>query len=697
MLAVLLVVAYVAAGYVWIHEQPAFVQRLLTLGFVVLATTTFLLATRPADMSGEMAMRMRYSQQTDFGKQLRAMRAQQHRTMKIPGLGEVGVRFMGAVGVFVVSGVWWLTPWAPVTVKPPILDDLTIPLGEDLVAAMLVLPNDHVAVVQPPVLPPRLRKLAKLIRDDASPYWLGIRAMLQGDFESARPLLASSLQTHDVDELQVRVTSAQLEMYAARFPDAIIQYDGALKLKPDQPMVLCQMAVARIQAGQFDKAIRTLDAAEKSCREKPGESQRALASCRHLRSLLAAARCKDFDEAIKLIEEGRQTAKKALGEEDLLVAANLNNQAALYVVRANFSGAQELFNFAQTIWTKTLGPQDPHDAAVRGNLALLNCAMGRYDKAEELLDQIESLPPEVLPADHPARIATLNLRGQLEHARGNYDRAQASSEAALGVAEKSLEPEHPCTAAVASDLADIYADEARHAKAYQYGFRGVSLARKLWGPEHPFLACDMNSLATICILREADAEADALCRQAQQVAERSYGKKHPSLAAVLRTRAKLETKDRPRNARKSLERAREIYEAVYGKEHPEVAITLGELAVLESGEPGIEMITRAIEMAEKFLGNEHPEVARLLCGMAAIYVQQEKYADAKTCLDRALAIERKKLFGNHPDLAATLDARANVIAKISSDDPEAAKDRAEAAGILAKHREEDRIETGKAP
>ena len=150
-LAFVLLAAYVAAGYCWLHEQPAFVQRLLALGFVALATTTFLLATRPADLSSEMAMRMRHSQQTDFGRQLRAMRAQQHRTVKIPGLGEVGIRFLGGVCVFLGSAGWWLTPWAPVTVKPPILDDLTIPLGEDLVAAMLVLPNDHVVIVQPPV------------------------------------------------------------------------------------------------------------------------------------------------------------------------------------------------------------------------------------------------------------------------------------------------------------------------------------------------------------------------------------------------------------------------------------------------------------------------------------------------------------------------------------------------------------------
>ena len=266
-----------------------------------------------------------------------------------------------------------------------------------------------------------------------------------------------------------------------------------------------------------------------------------------------------------------------------------------------------------------------------------------------------------------------------------------------GSQKKGSSPSNPFTAAVASDLAAIYADQAKHAKAYQYGFRGVSLARRLWGPEHPFLAFDSNALATICILQQNDSEADVLCRQAQQVAERSYGKKHPSLAAVLRTRAKLEVKDRPRNARRSLERAREIYEAVYGKEHPELAITLGELASVEGGEPGIEMDTRAIEMAEKLLGSDHPEVARLLYGMGLLYVQQEKFADAKPFLDRALAIQRKKLSGNHPDLAATLDACATVLAKTSPDDPEIAKDRAEAAGILAKHREEDRVETNKSP
>ena len=693
----ILLVAYVIVAYRFLHEQPMFLRLVLALGFIALAVTTYLLATRSTDLSEELALRLKEAEPAEFARQIRAIRARQHRKVRIPGLGEVPLRPVGAICVLVVSAIWWLTPWAPVVLKPPVLGDLTIPLGEDLVAAMLALPDDHVAVVQPPILPPHLGKNAKLIRDDASPYPLALRAMVQADFDNARIQLARALDVHDGDETQVRVTCAQVEMYAARFPEAIARYESVLKLKADQPMLWCQSAAARIQAGQFDRAEQDLKKAADVCREKPGESDRALPACQHLRSLLAVFRCKDFDEAVKRIEECRQTCKKAMGEQRSLMAAGDNNQAALYLLQANYSGAQELFGSAQTTWSEALGPQDPHVAAVEGNLAALSFAQGQYAKAREWLGPADSIPQELLPGDHPARIARLTLRAMIERAEGHYDRAQAAAEEALAIAEKGLDIDHPWSAAVADDLALIYADRARVAKAYRYGFRAVSLAKRLWGPEHPFLAQELSGLAAICTLQESYPEADTLCREAETVAQRAYGKKHLSVAAALATRGRLEiAKDSAGRAKKPLGRACDLYEAVFPKGHPDLARTLGDLASLDNTtatyQEGIDTYQRALDMAGSFFGAEHPEIARLLCGMAVLRSRQEKYADAKDLLDRALAIQRKMLPASHPDLAATLEAYAAVLAKMAPDDPEAARKHAEAQGILTKHREEDRAD-----
>jgi hypothetical protein len=102
------------------------------------------------------------------------------------------------------------------------------------------------------------------------------------------------------------------------------------------------------------------------------------------------------------------------------------------------------------------------------------------------------------------------------------------------------------------------------------------------------------------------------------------------------------------------------------------------------------MYAQVIDIMEKSAGPEHPLIARLLGGMAALEIEQEKFDDAQQGLDRALDIQRKMLAPNHPDLAATLKVYARLLTKRTPPDPDgAAKVQAQAEEILARHRQED--------
>jgi tetratricopeptide (TPR) repeat protein len=708
--AAVLLVAYVAAAYIAVpllaksRYIPAAAQRALALGFAALAVTTFLLATPPKEVPPEMLDRLREAKHGEFAKQFRALRAQQNRRIRIPGVGDVSLRTLGAAAVVVISGGWWLTPWAPVLAKSPTIGDLSVPLGEDLVAAILVLPDECQAVVEPPVLPPELRAQASIVRDDAKPYQLALRALVRGDYAEAQAQLGRSLQAHDAEEFQVQLTLAQAAMYAGRFGEAITAYQAATGLKADQPLVWCQLAAAQIHAGQFALADRPLERAARLCHDQPEATRRVAAACEHLRGLLAVTRAKDFDDAVRQIDESRAECTNAVGEEDFLVAANWNNQAVLHVLRAEYPEAKELFTHAKDIWSDRSGPQEPHVAAVLANQAAMACAQAQYADAEKLLDRAESLAAEMLPAEHPARIAAMNLRAVLQRARGEYWRAQATAESALRISEKNLPADHPCATAVVETLAAVYADRGRYAKAYPCSLRGVSETSHLWGPDHPFLAAAMNRQAEVSLLMKSYSEAESSCREALRLAQRAFGKQHPIVAAVLTTRGRLAyAQGRTAAAKDSLRRACDIWLAVF-HEHPDLAEAQAELASVEAEKPdglavAAEDYARAMEMLEKFLGEQHPRVARLLAGQAVIDLNLEKIAEAKSCLDRALAIQeaavRDKVLVEHPpDLAATLDVYATLLRKIKPPDRgRAAEMEARARDILAKHAEEDRPET----
>jgi Flp pilus assembly protein TadD len=648
---------YPVALHYLLSEAPAVGQRLLAIGFAVLAVTTYVLLTEPKGLFERIFQLLRRGRRGGSERYLAGRRIPRQRMIPIPGLGDISLRLTGGAAVLLIAGGWWLTPWTPVRVRPPALGDVTGMLAEDLVAAMLVLPNDHTAVVQPPQVPPRLRSQTRWIREDAA-YPLAMRCLAAEDFAGARSHLARAAEMQELESLPLQVLGAQVEMYAARFPDAARAYNEALKQKSDDPMLWCQLAVAYIQAGEFDSARQPVEAAVRLCRAKGDQAQREMAACRHLQGLLAMARCKDFDQAVQLIEDARESCKKAMGEDHVLVAANLNNQAVLYVLRANYPGARELLDFSLAIGTKSRGAGDPHVTAVRCNLALLSYCQGQYAKAAELLGQAAPRAAEAAPQNHPARLAALNLQAVLSRARGRpatdeSDPALAALKEAQVIFQKTLEPEHPLAAVLADSLADVYADHAQHAKALQQALDADRITRRVWGPEHPFMAEQLNHLSAIRTLQQDYAEADALCQKAQKIAERAFGKRHPAVADVLATRGRLEiAQDRPRNAAKPLGRARDIYEMVYGKEHPAVARTLGD--------------------------------------MATVAIEQEKFAEAKECLDRAWEIQGKMLVPDHPDLAATLTIYAVMFDKMTPADPgRAAEVRAQAAEILAKHRRDD--------
>ena len=709
LLAVAGTAGYPAALHYLLREVPPLVYWLLALGFAVLALTTYALVTGLKGLSDQFPRRAGFGRME--GYELGRRRARR-RMVRIPGVGEISLRLLGGIGVLLVAAGWWLTgwwltSWAPVRVKPPVLGDLRGPLAEDLVAAMLALPNDSMAVVQPPEPPAWLRRETRGIRDDAACYPLAMRCLAAGDFAAARDYLARAAARQEIDALAEKVLAAQVEMYAARFSEAARGYRAALAITADDPMLWCQLAAAWIQAGQFDAAAPALAAAARLGGQAADRSQRAMAACRHLQSLLAMARCKDFDEVVKSVEEARETCKKAVGEEHVLVAANLNNEAVLYVLRATDSGAGELFDFSLAIGTKTQGPDDPHVATVRCNLAAFRYREAQYDKAADLLAKPVGVPADPAFQNHPARIARLNLQAMLCRARGRSaagegDPALLAVAEAQVIAQKMLEPEHPWAAVLAGTLAAVYTDHALYTKAGQHATEAKRLTRKLWGPEHPFMAEQLNHLAAIGGLQEAYEEAGGLCQQAQKIAERSFGTRHPVLADILATRGRLEiAQGRPQRAEKWLARARDIYEAVNGKEHPAVARVLGDLASLSKGpgglDRGVDSYALAIDIMEKSAGKEHPLIGWLLCGMATLEIRGEKFADAQEHLDRALDIQRKLLPPNHPNLAATLKAYALWYNKQTPPDPasatkmqaQAAKMQAQAEEILARHRQED--------
>ena len=279
-------------------------------------------------------------------------------------------------------------------------------------------------------------------------------------------------------------------------------------------------------------------------------------------------------------------------------------------------------------------------------------------------------------------------------AAGAIQRAQRDAENALTLLEKTLGQQHPYMAPALDALAAVAVDQARYAQVYVYAFRSVALVKRLWGQGHPFLAMSLDRLAAVEIAQGRPADAEPLCRQALAIVLQVFGAKHPWAGAVDYTWGRLEiARKAPRDARPHLERAREVFDETLGGAHPQsIRARRHRLAGRQpqplgrgdcAGEAGSGIGRRGIRRRTS-RGRPTP----LHLGRAG--AQQDDYADAAKCLDRAVKIRRQSLPASHPDLADALDAYAAALRQTTPpQDDRADAMQNEAKKIRDKHAEED--------
>jgi len=700
---------YLAALYLLFPDElPLLVQWLLGLVFAGLAIVVFVLAA-PQPESTEMAARLARDQELEFGTPLYTYK--RGGTVNLPWVGETSIRVAGSVVVFLATAVWWLSPWAPVgaAVRTATAEDLAGPLGDGIVAVVLVVPDGDLPVPHPPFCPPRARELVKRVPGDADQYLLGLKAIIEGQFSDATKLLQQSLnapQTAEVAKADIHVALAQTEMYSGWFVQAIKWYEEALASKPDDPAILCQAAAARIHLGDYEPAEKLVARATEICRQNPSEGDPHLAATLHLEAALCTLRGEQYENAENSNEGARGIWSNALGRNHPSVAASVNNQAVLFHLRARYPGAENLNTLAHKMWRTTLKGDHPYLAASRGNLAMLQYVEGRYDLASKLNNEAEAARRQLvekgaLPPDRGAIVIGRHSTAVLQLALGRYADGLAGVEQMLADLEGSPAAKRPHAVAIHNTAAALHAAMAHYGVAEQHCLGAVELAQDVLGPEHPYLATSLGNLAGVYLAQDRYDEAEAKARQALEISQEVLGEDHPNVARDLGVLARVAlAKGNVADARTHLQNALEIRQKRL-EDHPEIARTMGDLAGLDSSPrryaAGVLLYQKAIEMDQRLLGEDHPAVADLLFGLASLHVQRGRHADAQGPLERCLGIRQSKLDPLDPHLADALELQADVL---RSADPSANRKQADdlerqAEEIRRQHAEAEKAQTEK--
>ncbi len=151
----------------------------------------------------------------------------------------------------------------------------------------------------------------------------------------------------------------------------------------------------------------------------------------------------EYDEGVTVAEAQLAVFKKALGNDDPVVASSLTNLGILLHRKRDYAGAEPLYREALAIQRKSLGNDHPDVASSLNNLGALLADKGDYAGAEPLYREALATRRAALGNEHPDVAATLNGLAVLLRKQGDYTGAEPLLREALAIRRKAFGNDHP--------------------------------------------------------------------------------------------------------------------------------------------------------------------------------------------------------------------------------------------------------------
>lgn len=362
--------------------------------------------------------------------------------------------------------------------------------------------------------------------------------------------------------------------------------------------------------------------------------------------LIRAGRYVEAESAARRIlsEIERRTSPDPLQIAELL---DLLVEALWREGRSTLRETQDLADRALWIRATELGGRDPlvADSLVRKADILLDA--DDYPAAEALL--LGALRVyESAPGASATRLARVHNRlGTLYGVLGKVEASGRHARLAVDLAESSADPDEELLAEALSGLAlfefSFVRDETYAQEAEVLARRALELRRQSLPDDHPLVADSSFLLGDILFDLGSHEEALALMEGAVASLTRTLGANHPHVAEQLTKLAVIQRiLGDPLGARESLERSLAILEPA--PKTGLLASAYNALALVQNAEGDLLSARRsyeaALEIRERIFGSRSHAVAVMLNNIGCLEIQLEELDDARSHLERGLAIAR---------------------------------------------------------
>lgn len=352
-----------------------------------------------------------------------------------------------------------------------------------------------------------------------------------------RALPTSEAERAEIESLRRRLAAARAEHGAGRYTRAAEQLQVLLVAAeevgwaPLHAAVQMELGFVQLLLDSFDQAAKSLEAA---FHEAAQEGLDIVASDAAIQLALLEAQNRLRPEEASLWLNLADAMIARSGDQTALVEAGfLNARAGLRFRERDYERGLEDASNVRRLRAEALGEDHVLVAAALNNEALMLEKTNDQARALDAAQRALSIGERLFGRDHPSVADSLERIGRIRERSGDLTRASQDYRASLAIRERALGSDHLDVAFSLNGIGNLHAlrgelDEARAAHERALRIRAAAL-----GEDHPQLATSWHNLAAIDLLRRDYDHALVGFQRALSATERALGSNHADLAHPL--------------------------------------------------------------------------------------------------------------------------------------------------------------------
>jgi CHAT domain-containing protein/tetratricopeptide (TPR) repeat protein len=310
------------------------------------------------------------------------------------------------------------------------------------------------------------------------------------------------------------------------------------------------------------------------------DGDRSAQEWRHLRTLGGQLlETGQLPPARPLLDRSLALAERGRGNDDVEVAAILNQLASAFEDGTDFRRAEELHMRALVILERANGPDDPSVATTLSRLAFVYQHNGKLPAAERAISRALDLLETTIDTGHPMFASALVNASNVRLERGDFEKAEEFDRRALAILENAGETGSILYASTLNNLGLSFMDRMDFTTAQQYFERAIEIGERLRGRDSYWSANTLQNLGIVARQRKDYATAEQYQLRVLAIRKNMVGPEHGDVAATLNNLALIyrDKGDIPR-ALETMTEALRVFEAAQGPYAGGTLIAVGNLA-----------------------------------------------------------------------------------------------------------------------